>query len=504
MFRNLARISALAAFASLAPALAAPRLAPAGSGGKIVVKAGRVITQSGPDIQNGVIVIENGRISSVGPDTKSPWDADVLDHPELVAFPGYVEAHSNRGMDRPNENIEVAPFLDVRDSIDPISFYFEDSLRAGVTTINIQQGNACVIGGQGMVVKPFGITIEQMAVRTQSGAKIVAGPRPGASRATQAQALRRAFSDLRRYLEKLVQDKKDGKDTARREALFQGRDMEKEENKKGRAMEGNAAWKVKDLESVPRGEIDEKQEPLLRMAEGKLPAFIYCDSASAVVLALEVARENGLLGTATLVLEGDSWKAADMIAAANLPVILSPNLLYTERDPVSGKEIQTFVPGVFDKKNVRYALQSLNPSAQSLWFQAATCVAWGLDRKKALDAVTRVPADMLHLGKRVGSLEAGKDGNVLLLSGDPLAVRTTVQYVVLEGDLVYDRSKDVRVKHLLEGVEQNNAAPTGAQPADDGDDHGAGTPESGKKKDAGEKKDEEKKKDDHGGKDKKD
>src|SRR5262249_27486834 len=160
--------------------------------------------QSGTDIQNGVIVIENGRISSVGPDSKSPWDAEVLDHPELVAFPGFVEAHTNRGMDRPNENIEVAPFLDVRDSIDPISFYFEDSLGAGVTTINIQQGNQCVIGGQGMIVKPFGITIEQMAVRTQSGLKVVAGPRPGASRATQAQALRRAFADLRRYLEKLV------------------------------------------------------------------------------------------------------------------------------------------------------------------------------------------------------------------------------------------------------------------------------------------------------------
>jgi imidazolonepropionase-like amidohydrolase len=498
MLRNLARIPALAVFVALAPALQA-------SGGKIVIKAGRVVTQSGPDIQNGVIVIENGRITSVGPDSKAPWDAEVLDHPELVAFPGYVEAHSSRGMDRPNENIEVAPFLDVRDSVDPISFYFEDSLRAGITTINIQQGNACVIGGQGMIVKPAGITIEQMAVRTQAGVKVVAGPRPGASRATQAQALRRSFADLRRYLEKLVQDTHDGKDTARREALFQGRDLEKEENKKGRAMEGSANWKVKDLELVPRGEIDEKQEPLLRMVEGKLPVFLYCDSAASVGLALEVARDNGLLATTTLVLEGDSWKAADQIAAANLPVILSPNLVYTERDPVSGKELQTFVPGVFEKKNVRYALQSLTPSAQALWFQAATCVAWGLERKKALDAVTRVPAEILRLGKRVGSLEAGKDGNVLLLSGDPLSVKTTVQYVVLEGNLVYDRSKDVRVKHLLEGVEQQNAAPGGVQASGhDGDDHGAGEEPSKKKNDAGEKKDEEKKKDDHGGQDKKD
>lgn len=430
--------------------------------GRIVIKAGRVITQAGADIQNGVIVIENGRISSISADTKGSWDVEVLEHPDLVAFPGFVEAHTTRGMDRPNENLEVAPFLDVRDSIDPISFYFEDMLRAGQTTLNIQQGNQCVIGGQGMIVKPYGITIEQMLVRPVSGIKVVAGPRPGRSRATQAQALRKSFLDLRQHLEKLVQDKKDGKDYARREALFQGRDMEKEENKQGRAMEGKARWKVKDLEIVPRGEVDEKLEPLLRMVEGKVPAFIACDSAAAVRLAIEVAQENGLMENTTLVLEGDAWKAADLIAAQKLPVILSPQLVYIERDPVTGKEIETFVPGVFDKKGVRFALQSSGNSAQGLWMQAATCVAWGLERQKALDAVTRTPAEMLKLGKRVGSLEKGKDGNVLLLSGDPLKVTSTVQYVVIEGNLVYDRSKDTRTKFLREGKEQPNTAPSSA------------------------------------------
>src|SRR3954462_8053263 len=136
-----------------------------------------------------------------------------------------------------------------------------------------------------MVVKPFGITIEQMLVKTSSGLKISAAPRPGRSRALQAQALRRTFTELKQYLDKVVQDKKDGKDFARREALYQGRDLEKDENKKGRAMEGSATWKVANLDTIPRGEIDEKQEPLLRLVEGKIPAFIYCDSGVAVELA---------------------------------------------------------------------------------------------------------------------------------------------------------------------------------------------------------------------------
>ena len=501
--RTLPRLLRVLAPGVLVPAAWAtvPTSPPAGNG-TIAIKVGRIITQAGADIQNGVIVIRGGKIESVGPDTKASWDVEVLDHPELVAFPGYVEAHTTRGMDRPNENIDVAPFLDVRDSVDPISFFFEDSLRSGVLTLNVQQGPpavnsaGCVIGAQGLVVKPFGLTVEQMLEKTEAGLKISAAPKAGKSRATQAQALRKAFTDLRKYLEKLVQDKRDGKDTARREALFQGKDLETEENKKGRAMEGGANWKVKDLEIVPRGEVDDKQEPLLRLVEGKIAAFVYCDAAAAVPLALEVARENGFLARTTLVVDGDSWKAADLIAEAGVPVVLGANLVHVERDPVTGKEIETFVPGVFKKKKVRFALQSLNSQAQSLWYQAALCVGYGIDRKEALDAVTRTPADILHLGDRVGSLEPGKNGNVLLLAGDPLSSTTTVQYVVLDGNLVYDRSKDVRVKHLIEGIEQDNSGPTGAEaqakpPKDD--DHGEGDDHVEKKKDPGEKDESDKK-----------
>jgi hypothetical protein len=243
-------------------------------------------------------------------------------------------------------------------------------------------------------------------------------------------------------------------------------------------MEGAATWKVKDLEIVPRGQIDEKQEPLLRLVEGKLMAFVACDGAISVVQALEIARENGFLANTVLVLDGDAWKAADRIAEAGVPVVLGPTLLYVERDPITGKEIETFVPGVFREKKVRFALQSINPSAQSLWFQAATCVGYGIPREEALAAATKVPAEILRLGDRLGSLEAGKDGNVLLLSGDPLAVTTTVQYVVLDGNLVYDRSKDVRVQQIIEGVEQPNAAPTST-----GEDEV--DPHSGEKKDKG-------------------
>ena len=158
-------------------------VAETGAAEKLVIEAGRIITQAGPEIVNGVIVIENGRITEIGPagEVDKPWDAPVIGGPELVAFPGFVEAHTYRGMDRANENIDVTPFLDIRDSIDPVAFFYEDCLRYGITTINVQQGNNCVIGGRGMIVRPVGMTVEEMMVQPQHGLKLSISPKRGKS-----------------------------------------------------------------------------------------------------------------------------------------------------------------------------------------------------------------------------------------------------------------------------------------------------------------------------------
>ncbi len=433
----------------------------AAADGKLAIKAGRVLPGPGqPELEQATIVIENGRIAAIGKDVKVPWDAVVIDAPNLVAIPGYVEAHSARGMDRPNENLDIAPVLSVRDSIDPVGVYFEDSLRWGVTTINIQQGNNCVVAGQGVIVRPVGLTVDEMIVRTPSGVKLSASPKTGFSAATQAQTLRRAFGDLRRSLEQLVAEKKEGNDRARREALYQGRDLEGE-NAKGKAMEG-AAWKVTGLELVPRGEIDEKLVPLLALVEGKLPAFLYCGRPMDVHTALEVAKENGFLAKTTLVLSPAAYKAAGAIAAAKVPVILDGSSVYVETDPLTGEEREVFVPGELKKAGVRFALASANPTTESLWFQAAQCVGRGMTRAEAVAAVTTIPAEILGLGKQLGTLEVGKFGTVVLCSGDPLSVTSWVERVVVEGRDVYDRSKDARVRHLVGGQAPANTQVMGA------------------------------------------
>ncbi len=470
--------AALAAFLAGARADAAD--------GKLVIEAGRIVTRAGPDVENGLIVIDGGRISAIGKagEVEKPWDAVVVGGPQFVAFPGFVEAHTSQGMDRQNENVDVAPFLDIRDSLDPVDYYFEDCLRNGITTVNVQQGANCVVGGKGMIVRPVGMTVEEMVVRPAYALKLSARPKQGKSRATQMQGLRYAFDDLRLYLEGLVDKERDERGYAEREALFQGREIEKEEAE-GRTM-GGTSWKVEGLELVPRGALDEKYEPLLDLVEGRRPVFFHCGSALDVAHALDVARENGFLARTTLVVDEHCWQAADLIAEAGVPVVLDGEIVEIVRDPITGEEVETFVPGVLHEKGIRFALSSENPNLRSPAYQAAFAIGQGLDAKVALDAVTSVPAEILGLATEVGTLEVGKLGNVCLFSGDPLSITSFVERVIIEGREVYDRAKDVRNKHLLEGVQPaGTTAPIKAEPAE-GEEEGAKEKEQEDAKDADE------------------
>ena len=433
----------------------------------LVIEAGRVLTQAGDEIENGVIVIEDGRITAIGAaaDIEKPWDATVIGGPDFVAFPGFVEAHTSNGMDRPNENIDVTPFLDIRDSIDPVSFYFEDCLRYGITTVNIQHGRSCVIGAQGRVVRPVGMTIEAMTMRPDFGVKVCASPKQGKSRATQIQTLRQTFEGLKRYLADLVQKERDEAGYAEREALFQGRELEGEDAE-GREM-GGSAWTVDGLELVPRGAIDEQQAPLLEIVEGRTSVFLQCASAVDVPNALDVARANGFLARTVLVIDPACWRAADLIAEAGVPVVLEGGLVDLRRDPVTGEEEETFVPEILADHDIRFAISTERIGQHSLWYQAALAVGYGMERADALDAVTTIPAEILGLGKEVGSLEVGKLGNVVLFSGDPLSITSWVEHVVIEGERVYDRADDVRNIHILEGRQ-----PLGTSGSAGDEDHG--------------------------------
>jgi imidazolonepropionase-like amidohydrolase len=383
---------------------------------KVAIKAGKIITISGDDIEDGIVLIEDGVITDVGTGLEPPWDANVIDASEKVVMPGFVDAHTSGSMRTANEQVLEVPFLSAADAIDPVSSFMEDSLRDGVTTMLALPGNDTLLGGTGVVVKPHGMTVEDMLVRDYTGLKISLQARRDSSRMAHLAGLRKYLADLERYVADYEQRKADAKE----------------------------AKKPFDEE------IDPKKQPMIDLDEGRLTAFVYCPRASDVVKAFELSEEHEL--TMVPVLGPDCYKAAGLLAEKGLPVILDAQLVVWETDEVTETEEMHVVPKIMADAGVKFAVQRKVSSYGSryLWLQAAQAVAHGVDRTEALKSVTLYPAEIIGLGDKIGSVDKGKDANLLILTGDPLDAQTWVDQVLIEGEVVYTRAEDKRLKRLLE------------------------------------------------------
>jgi imidazolonepropionase-like amidohydrolase len=386
----------------------------------VAIRAGRVIPISGPEISNGIVLVRDGKIAAVGANVAIPDGATVIN--TLVVMPGVVEAHGARGMDAANENVPVTPFVTTADGFDPVNVAIEDALRDGITTIHVLPGNATVVGGTGVIVRPTGVTVESMMLRRPSGMKLSLLPSGGRNRMTQIEELRRAFEDYSAYMEQLAERRTDQK-------------------KKGE----------------PEEEIDPRQSAMRELAEGRMKAFLYCPTDADVIRALNLIDTFKL--RAVLILGAECWKTAPLIAKRGLSVILDPQMIVWETEPDTGKEIRHLIPTYFQKAGVKFALQA-QPSAfgaRSYWYQAATAVSFGIPRATALRAITLTPAEIIGVADRVGSIEIGKDANLVLMSGDPLEAKSWIDTVMIEGRTVYDRKTDSRLKKLLTGKESPDA-----------------------------------------------
>ncbi len=389
---------------------------------QVAVKAGKVITISGGEIENAVILIENGKIKSVGSDTDVPWNARVIDASDKVVMPTYVLAHASAGMSGDNENLANVPYISVADGIDPSSGFFAECLRNGVGSIHIIPGNRTLIGGTGMVVRPVGKTVEDMAIRTKSGLKLSLDPQNG-SRMAQIRKMRRALQDYEDYRKDLNRQKKEW-------------EAEK------------AAGANKD-EEFPV-ETDSTKQPVLDLLDGKVTGYLYVPSAAELGEVARLKNERKL--DLVLILGPATYKGVDDIKALDLPVILTSNLEYMEQDPETGEQSITCPAEVFSKAGIDFALSISDASSGSArypWWQMATAMRYGMDRSSALRAMTLEPAKILGIDSECGSIEAGKVANLQILTGDPLDATTWVDMVLLEGEVVYERSKDRRLQHLF-------------------------------------------------------
>lgn len=426
-------------------------------GDSAAVRGGTILQPDGTRIEKGIVVIEDGKVTAVGgPETPIPAAATVLEADGKIVFPGMILAHTQVGLDIPNENMPIAPFVNVYDSIEPNSAEYEECLRTGITTVHAIQGNNTVIGGLSRIIRPSGDMVEYMTVRPDYALKISLTPRNGFNRMTQLAELRRAFADLKAHVDAVA------------ERRYEEEQKKKEE--KVLVLPDEAA--KQGLAHVTIDDLDARWRTLWRASKGEIPLFVHCDRAMDVSNGIAWLREAKLLEKAVFVVGTEAHKAAGQLKQAGRPVILSGSLVHKEADPLTGKESEVFVPKVFADAGIPFVLQPNGFAFNAdglLWYQAARCVREGVARDVALKAVTQWAADSIGMGDTLGSIAPGKWGNVAILSGDPLDQATVVEKLLLEGRLAYDRSTDRRLKELATGQElaapSAEAAPTPAPTA---------------------------------------
>jgi imidazolonepropionase-like amidohydrolase len=424
---------------------------------RLALTGARIIPVVGPEIDNGTILIEHGIITAIGANVDLPYDAMEVDVTGKVLFPGMIDPHSWRGLDVPNENVPVAPFLDVYDAIDPSRLFFEDSLRDGITTVHIMQGNNCVISGLSRLVRPIGLSVDELTVMPDVALKLVTTPRRGSDRMEQLALLREAFRKLDDTIGDLAEKKYEDHLKDREEQLTVGPD---EARRRG-------------MELLRDSDYGDDTLNLIRLRRGDLAAWFYVGRATDVRPALEIADEQGLIDRTVFVLGNESHRAAAELKDAERPVVLSPSLYHRQRDPITGRLQETFIPKVIHDAGLTFALQP-NPSAslaeRYLNYQAAVCVRNGVPRDVALKAITLYPAQIIGMGDQLGSLEVGKVANIVVFSGDPLDFSSWVEQVYIDGILAYDRERDHRLQELLKLREEDADATGDEAPAaaDDG------------------------------------
>lgn len=456
--RWAAAVTLVTLLAAGAPVRAQATPADPAPAAKIALTGGTIIPVRGPAIESGTVLIENGRITAVGESVDLPYDAMEVDCTGKVLFPGMVDPFNWRGLDIPNEAVPISPYLDVYDAIDPSRLFFEDTLRSGITAVHISHDHNTVIGSVSRALRPIGRTPDEMTLRTPLSIQIATTPRRGSDRMQQLAQVREAFLELDAYLETVA------------ERRYEEEQVRKDE----KVTVPPAEAREKGRELVRDVDLDDAHRNLHRLRSGGIDPWLYAGAATDVGPALAIAREQGFLDRAVLLIGEDAHRAVKEIAACERPVVCPTDLVARSRDPFTGEISETFVPSVLHDAGVTFALRP-NPddslAERYLNYQAARCVREGIPRDVALASITLHPARMLGLGDEIGSIEVGKRGDIVVLSGDPLDFSSWVEQVYIDGILAYDRERDPRLGELVglespdEDPDEEADAPTEEAPA---------------------------------------
>lgn len=381
-------------------------------------RGARILPAGAPAIEQGVLVIAGGKILAVGGSaTPIPDGAVVIDCSGQTITPGLVDASFRGGAaanDLNEQSAEVTPQLRVQDSLDPEDKSFARARQSGVTTVQVMPGTRNVIGGLGCVVKTFGTDPAAMVLKEDSGLRLVMGAEPSMGN----RAIRGGNVDSMYYR----------RPTTRMGVVWEAR---------------KAFYDAKEAMQMTLGGAPPAANPgrevLTRALQGQLTVFTTARSEQDIRTALRLATE---FGYKTVLDEAqDAHFVVDELAQAKVTVLLgAPSATSVAGTAGSdGADPRYATIGLLARRGVPFVITTgSNLAALDLVREAMFAVRAGLSPAQAIDAVTILPARLLGLDARIGSLAAGKDADFVLWSHDPLDPAATAVSVHIDGNSVLE------------------------------------------------------------------
>ena len=375
----------------------------------IAITHGKLLTVANGTIEDGTLLIDNGKITAIGKDIAIPQGAEILDASGKWVTPGLIDAHTHistfnepHWMPHIGDGNEVTSPVTAQirgiDALNPFDMAIGAARSAGFTTCYTGPGSANVIGGTGLSFKlKNAATVQEIAIEGSEMMKMALGENP-----------KRCYGS-----EKKMPMTRMGTGAVLRKALFDAKQY------------SNALAAGKDVKR------DFDLEALVPVVRGEMRCRIHCHRADDIVTAIRIAEEFNLDYTIEHCTEG--YKILDFLKAKKAKVVIGPLLMGPQKFEIWGCRQDT--PAVFEKAGIEDFCLMADDSSATKWLPVHVGIAMrnGLSFEQALKCVTINPAKLLKLDDRIGSLEVCKDADIAIFNGMPFSNLTLCEQVIIDG-----------------------------------------------------------------------
>lgn len=425
----------------------------------VALRGGKLLTVTHGTIENGVLVIDNGKISAVGAasSVRVPKDAQVIDVSGMTVYPGLIDSETQLGLteigaeEMTNDFIEpsdeIMPHMHVYDAFHAESELIPVTRYNGITNAIVAPGSRDTLPGQDSFVQLAGTTQNDFLL-----VRDIAIPLnfSGEQRRNQGRFDQRKFPSTRMGLAaQLRQAFLDAQDYAQKWADYERKKADYEKSKNESAAKTDASSKPadKDKKQPPlQPKRDLKLEALLPYLQGKKFVVLGAEQANDLQAAVGLAHEFNLKFVLNHI--SHSQPVLDYVASLHVPVIVGP--IYEGPKPEERYDAVYSLPAQLNKRGVKIAFASYDAhNSRNLPYQAGFATAFGLPYEEALKAITLNPAEIWGVADQLGSLDVGKTANVVVANGDPLDMKTDVKRVFIQGKEISmkDRQTELRDRY---------------------------------------------------------